>query len=78
MGRHDYEGPERRRAFSISEEDAQRIAKAAAKEALAEAYEDTIDKVYAEIGRNVVSKALVAVGAIVFGMIVWAKAKGWL
>lgn len=77
MSRADeYRGPERR--SGISEADAQRIATMAAKEAIADFYEATMDKVYADIGRGVVSKFLYGVGALVVAFAAYAKAKGWV
>lgn len=71
-----YRGPERR--AGISEVDAQRIATLAAEQAIANVYDKTMDKVYADIGRGVVSKFLYGVGALVIGFAAYAKAKGWV
>lgn len=62
----------------LTEEDAERIATSAAEKALDAVYNKTIERVYAEIGKGVVNKVLVMIGAAAFGMLVWAKAKGWI
>ena len=71
-----YDGPDRR--SGVSEEDALRIAKLAAKQALEDAYDETMNRVYADLGRAVVQKALVVIGAAVIGFLAYAKAKGWI
>lgn len=71
----DYRGSERR--SGIPEEDAKRIAKMAAKEALAEVYQETLDNIYADLGRGVFKAGLVAIGTFIMGGLAYAKAKGW-
>lgn len=67
-----------RRRQCITEEDAERIATAAATKALESVYEETLKKVYADIGRGVVNKMFVVIGAAIVAGLAYAKAKGWL
>lgn len=62
----------------ITEEDAERIATSAAEKALSTVYDKMLEKVYADLGRAVVNKALVVIGAGVIALLAWSKAKGWI
>ena len=56
----------------LSEEQIEHIAEKAA----AKAVEKLTDKVYRDVGRNVVEKMLWIVGVLVVGGYMWAQAKG--
>ena len=62
----DWDGTERR--APLSDEQMEMLAERAAKKAL--------QKVYAEVGRNVVNKLLYVVGACVVGLLLWMGKKG--
>jgi hypothetical protein len=57
----DYRGPERR--SGISEADMERIADIAAQKAL--------DRVYADVGKGVLKKIALVVGAAFIGLLMW-------
>ena len=61
----EYQGPERRAATAISEEQIDLIAERAAERALA--------KVYEQIGRSVVQKILWVAGAAALAIAAWMK-----
>lgn len=63
---NDYEGPERRSGLSEAQLDA--IAERAAEKAIA--------KVYEEIGRSVVKKALLVIGAGTLAVFAYLKGSG--
>lgn len=65
----EYQGPERRAAV-LSEEQIELIAERAATKAL--------ERVYAQIGKSVVTKALWMVGAAVLALAAWLKGSGKL
>jgi hypothetical protein len=64
----DYNGPERRAAASLSEDQIDLIAERAAERAL--------EKVYASIGKSVVTKMLWAVGVATLALAAWLKGSG--
>lgn len=61
-----YVGPERRSA--LSEEQIEVIAEKAAEKAL--------QKVYAQVGRGIVNKLFLVIGACVIGILLWMGGKG--
>jgi hypothetical protein len=63
-----YEGPERRTAPVLTEEQIDAIAERAAERALA--------KVYEQIGRSVVTKILWVLGAAALALAAWMKGSG--
>ena len=63
----DYQGPERR-SGTLSDEQIEQIAERAAEKAL--------EKVYAQIGKSVVTKMLWAVGAVTLALLAWMKGSG--
>lgn len=66
---------ERRRSSPVlSEEQIEEIAERAADKAV----EKMTNRIYLEVGRGVVKKALLLIGAFVVGAGLWAKAKGWI
>jgi hypothetical protein len=62
----NYAGPERRSA--LSEEQIELIAEKAAEKAL--------QKVYAQVGRGIVNKLFLVIGACVIGILLWMGGKG--
>lgn len=66
----EYQGPERRAAAALSEEQIDLIADRAAERALA--------KVYEQIGRSVVRKILWVAGAAALAIAAWMKGSGKL
>jgi putative NADH-flavin reductase len=66
----EYQGPERRAAFPLTEEQLEAIAERAAERAL--------EKVYASIGKSVVQKILWVVGAASLAIFAWMKGSGKL
>ena len=67
---NEWEGHERRKAARISEQDIDDIAERAAAKAL--------EKVYLEIGKAVVRKALFVLGASVLAVAAWLAGTGKL
>lgn len=65
----DWDGRERRRVV-LSEEQFKRLSEAAAKE--------VFNTVYREIGQSVAKKLAWALGVIVFGVLVFLGAKGYI
>lgn len=65
----DYKGPERR-ADTLTDEQINVIAERAAEKAIA--------KVYEQIGRSVVKKALFVIGAAVVAVLAWLAGTGQL
>ena len=63
-----YDGPERRAAFPLTEEQMEQIAERAAEKAL--------EKVYASVGKSVVSKILWVVGAAALAVFAYFKGVG--
>lgn len=66
----DYQGPERRTAPTLTEEQIDTIAERAAERAL--------EKVYAQIGKSIVQKFLWLVGAASLAVLAWMKGSGKL
>lgn len=64
----DYQGPERRASFPLTEEQLEAIAERAAEKAL--------EKVYASIGKSIVQKFLWLVGAAALALAAWMKGSG--
>jgi hypothetical protein len=64
----DYQGPERRSAFPLTDEQIEAIAERAAERAL--------EKVYASIGKSVVQKVLWVVGAASLAVFAYFKGLG--
>lgn len=62
----DYTGPERRRALRITDQDIERIADRVAV--------ILQTRLYAEVGRSVLRRAVVALGLIVLGFLAWLGA----
>lgn len=65
---NDYQGRERRAAHPLSDEQMEAIAERAAEKAL--------QKVYAEVGRNLVHKLLWFIGVAAIGLLMWMNGKG--
>jgi hypothetical protein len=63
-----YEGPERRATTLLSEEQLNEIAERAADRAL--------EKVYAQIGKSVVTKLLWVIGTTTLAIAAWLKGSG--
>lgn len=72
FNKSQYKAPERRRS-ALSEEDMDAIAARVVEKTI----ERMTEKMYREIGRTVVTKLLVAVGAGVVGFYFYAKNHGW-
>jgi hypothetical protein len=66
----EYQGPERRSAYPLTEEQLDAIAERAAERAL--------EKVYASIGKSFVTKALWVIGASLLALAAWLKGSGKL
>jgi hypothetical protein len=66
----EYQGPERRAAFPLTEEQLEAIAERAAERAL--------EKVYASIGKSVVQKILWVAGVAALTVFAWMKGSGKL
>ena len=66
----DYQGPERRAAYPLTEEQLEAIAERAADRAL--------EKVYASIGKSVIHKILWVLGAAALAAAAWMKGSGKL
>lgn len=64
----EYQGPERRAATVLTEEQLELIAERAAGRAL--------EKVYASIGKSVIQKFLWVVGAASLAILAWLKGSG--
>lgn len=69
-----YRGPERRHEVHITEAQIDRIAEAAARKAVDRMIQDG----YRAIGKTVVDRGLILIGALVAGFIGWAVAAGWI
>ena len=63
----DYRGPERRVA-ALSEDQLELIAEKAAERAL--------QKVYAQVGKGIVNKLFLVIGACAIGILLWMGGKG--
>lgn len=64
----EYQGPERRAASVLTEDQLESIAERAAEKAL--------EKVYASIGKSVIQKFLWVVGAASLAVLAWLKGSG--
>lgn len=71
-----YTGPERRRNVHLTREEIEQIAKEAAAAALSEGFNKITTDVYASIGRGVVKKFFVIIGALVVGAWAYFSVKG--
>jgi len=65
---------ERRKSPVLTEEQIEEIAERAAEKAV----EKMTNQIYLEVGKGVVKKSLLLIGAFVVGAGLWAKAKGWI
>lgn len=65
-----YDGPERRNSIQLTAEQLEQVAELAAEKA--------IERVYTEIGKNVVHKALWVLGAGALALFAWLKGAGKL
>ena len=66
----EYQGPERRTAVPLTDDQIEAIAERAAERAL--------EKVYASIGKSIVQKFLWVVGAATLAIFAWMKGSGKL
>lgn len=63
-----YVGPERRAAHALTDDEMDAIAEKAAVKAL--------EKVYAEVGRNIVRKIIWGIGVATVAVLMWMGSKG--
>lgn len=69
-----YNGPERRKAPHLSEEQLDELAERAANRAV----EKMTAHVYQTVGQSVVKRFLTIIGALTIAFIIWAEKHNWL
>ena len=74
MNMESYDGPERRTAPSLTEDQIEQIAERAA----AKAVERVTRGVYLAVGKTIVQKSLYLIGVAAVAFLIWSAQRGWL